>query len=133
MRVVLHGLASLLAGRVVDAQALAEKALQLAIETMERGHQAWALFLKAVISARGGNVQNEFDEALALAKELRMNPLQAYCHLGLNEFYQLQGDTDQAEKEFRLATHLFGQMGMTTWPIRANGSSGNSSLQRNGT
>jgi len=138
LRVVLHGLASLLAGRVVDAQALAEKALQLAIETMERGHQAWALFLKAVISARGGkkgryHVQNEFDQALALAKELRMNPLQAYCHLGLNEFYQLQGDMDQAEKEFRLATHLFGQMGMTTWPIRANGSSGNSSLQRNGT
>jgi hypothetical protein len=39
------GGAQLLAGRLEDAQALAERALALARALHERGHEAWALWL----------------------------------------------------------------------------------------
>jgi len=127
LRVVWHGLASLLADRMTEADRQAEKALQLAIDTKEQGHQAWALFLKGAIAVRKektriGQAQNHFDQALALANSLRMNPLQAHCHFGLSELYQLDGKVELARSESNSAAKLYQQMGMTFWLTHANGS-----------
>ena len=58
----------------------------------ERGHQAYALRLLGEIAARREPPEVEqaeahYRQALALAEELGMRPLQAHCHLGLGTLY----------------------------------------------
>ena len=82
------GEAQLLAGRLEEAHALAERALALAREHQERGHQAYALRLLGDIAARREppeveQAETHYRQALALAEELGMRPLQAHCHRGL--------------------------------------------------
>ena len=84
----LPGEAQLLAGRLEEAHALAERTLALAHEHQERGHQAYALRLLGDIAARRDppeldQAEAHYRQALALAEELGMRPLQAHCHLGL--------------------------------------------------
>ena len=86
------GEAYLLASRVADAQRLAERALALARDRKERGHQAWALRLWGEIAAHHDPSEFEsatahYRQALALAEELGMRPLQAHCHLALGSLY----------------------------------------------
>ena len=86
------GEAQMLAGRLEEAQALAERALALAREHQERGNQAYALRLLGDIAARREPPEREqaeahYRQALALAEELGMRPLQAHCHLGLGTLY----------------------------------------------
>ena len=86
------GEAQMLAGRLEEAHALAERTLALARERQERGHQAYALRLLGDIAARRDPPQIEsaaahYRQALALAEELGMRPLQAHCHLGLGMLY----------------------------------------------
>ena len=86
------GEAQLLAGRLEEAHALAERALALAREHQERGHQAYALRLLGDIAARreppeSDQAEAHYRQALALAEELGMRPLQAHCHLGLGTLY----------------------------------------------
>ena len=82
------GEAQLLAGRLEEAHALAERALALAREHQERGHQAYALRLLGDIAAQREPPECEqaeayYHQALTLAEELGMRPLLAHCHLGL--------------------------------------------------
>jgi predicted ATPase/class 3 adenylate cyclase len=95
------GEAQVLAGRLDEAQTLAEHALTLARTHQERGHQAYVLRLLGDIAARREPPQREqaeahYREALALAEELGMRPLQAHCHLGLGRLYGLAGRGAQA-------------------------------------
>src|SRR5215831_8884591 len=94
------GEAHLLAGRLKEAQPLAERALTLARAHQERGHQAYALRLLGDIAARREPPEIELPEAyyrqaLALADELGMRPLVAHCHLGLGKLYAKIGQLDQ--------------------------------------
>ena len=86
------GEAQMLAGRLKEAHALTERALALAREHQERGHQAYALRLLGEIAAQREPPEREqaeahYRQALALAEELGMRPLQAHCHLGLGTLY----------------------------------------------
>jgi len=77
---LLLGEAHLLAGRLDEAQVLAERAWALAREHQERGDEAYALRLLGEIAARREPVESELAEtdyrqALALAEELGMRPL----------------------------------------------------------
>ncbi len=86
------GEAQMQAGRLEEAHALAEHALALARAHQERGSQAYALRLLGDIAARREPPEVELAEdhylqALALAEELGMRPLQAHCHLGLGTLY----------------------------------------------
>src|SRR5260370_30015889 len=79
------GEAQLLAGHLEEAQSLAEQALTLARASQRRGHQAHALRLLGAIAARREPPESEsaatsYQQALALADELGMRPLQAHCH-----------------------------------------------------
>jgi hypothetical protein len=56
------GEAQLLAGRLEEAQALAEQALALACEHQERRHQAYALRLLGAIAARRKPPESELAE-----------------------------------------------------------------------
>jgi tetratricopeptide (TPR) repeat protein len=114
------GEAQLLAGRLKEAQALAEQALTLARAHQERGHQAYALRLLGDIAARRELPQGEpavahYRQALTLAEDLGMRPLQAHCHLGLGTLYATTGQRQQARAALSAAIALYRAMDMTFW------------------
>ena len=95
-------------------------ALALAREHQERGNQAYALRLLGDIAARREPPESEpaeahYRQALALAEELGMRPLQAHCHLGLGKLYAKIGRRQQARTELSAAIELYRAMDMTFW------------------
>jgi tetratricopeptide (TPR) repeat protein len=114
------GEAHLLAGRPEEAYALAERTLVLAREYQERGHQAYALRLLGDIAARreppeAAQAATHYRQALALAEELGMRPLQAHCHLSLGMLYVNTGQREQAHTELSTAIELYRDMDMAFW------------------
>jgi tetratricopeptide (TPR) repeat protein len=114
------GEAQLLAGRLEEAHALADGALALTRAHQERGHQAYALRLLGEIYARHAPPAIEpaathYRQALALAEELGMRPLQAHCHLGLGTLYAGIGQREQAHAALTTAMALYRAMEMTFW------------------
>jgi tetratricopeptide (TPR) repeat protein len=114
------GEAQLLAGRLEEAQALAERALALARAHQERGNEAYALRLLGEIAVRReplarDQAEAHYRQALALADELGMRPLQAHCHRGLGTLYAMTGQREQARAELSIAIELYKAMEMTFW------------------
>jgi tetratricopeptide (TPR) repeat protein len=114
------GEAHLLAGHLEEAQALAERALALAREHQERGHEVYALRLLGAIAAQREPPEAEpaaeyYRQAIALAAELGMRPLQAHCHRGLGTLYAHLGHRAQAHGELSAALALYRAMDMTFW------------------
>ena len=96
LRVTWLSEAYLLAGRSEEASAGAARALALARAQQERGHEAWALRLLGEIAARReppevAEAAAHYQQALALAEELGMRPLQTHCHRGLGTLYAQAG------------------------------------------
>ena len=56
-----------------------------------------------------------YQQALALAEELGMRPLQAHCHRGLGILYAQAGRLEQARTALSTAIALYRDMGMTFW------------------
>jgi tetratricopeptide (TPR) repeat protein len=120
MSVVQLGEAYLLADQVEEARACAERAVLLARERGERGHEAWALrLLGEVASQQNGpdvaTAETHYSAAIALANELGMRPLQAHCHRGLGTLYAKIGRLEQARAELSTAIDLYRAMDMTFW------------------
>jgi class 3 adenylate cyclase/tetratricopeptide (TPR) repeat protein len=114
------GEAQLLTGRLEEAHTRAEQALALACAHQERGHQAYALHLLGSIAARREPSESEkaethYQQALTLAEELGMRPLQAHCHLGLGMLYAKIGRREQAHVELLTAIEMYRAMEMTFW------------------
>ena len=114
------GEAQLRAGRVEEVHALAEGALAFARAHQERGHEAYALRLLGEIAAQREPPEHEraeahYRQALALADELGMRPLQAHCHLGLGTLYATTSQRQQAHAELSAAIELYQAMDMTFW------------------
>jgi tetratricopeptide (TPR) repeat protein len=114
------GEAQMLAGHLEEAQALAERALSLARHRQERGHEAYALYLLGDIATHRDpseveEAESHYLQALALAIELGMRPLQAHCHRGLGLLYSQTGQMDQARTELSTATEMYRDMEMTFW------------------
>jgi tetratricopeptide (TPR) repeat protein len=114
------GEAQVLAGRLDEAHALAERTLTLAREHQERGHEAYALRLLGEIAARREPPEREqaethFQQALVLADELGMRPLVAHCHRGLGTLYAATGQREQARTTLSTAISLYRAMDMTFW------------------
>jgi tetratricopeptide (TPR) repeat protein len=112
--------AYLLTGRLEEAQQRAEQALALARQYQLRGHQAWALWLLGESTARQASPEGElaaghYRQALPLAEELGMRPLQAHCHCGLGTLYAKTGRREQAYVELAAAIELYRAMEMTFW------------------
>jgi tetratricopeptide (TPR) repeat protein len=109
-----------LAGQLGEAYALAERTLVLAREHQERGHQAYALRLLGEIAVQREPPERDqaevhYRQALSLAEELGMRPLQAHCHLRLGKLYVKTGRRDAARVELTAAIELYRAMAMTFW------------------
>jgi tetratricopeptide (TPR) repeat protein len=116
--------AYLLAGREADARAAAQRALGLARQHKERGHEAYTLRLLGELAARAdpldiGKVENHYRQAINLAEELGMRPLIAHCHVGLGKLYRRIGSRQQAEEHLTTATTMMREMEMGLWLERA--------------
>jgi class 3 adenylate cyclase/tetratricopeptide (TPR) repeat protein len=112
--------AYLLAGRLEDAHQRAAQALDLARQYKQRGTQACALWLLGESTARQGSPEVEsavghYREALALAEELDLRPLQAHCHRGLGTLYAKIDQPEQARSELTTAIAMYRAMEMTFW------------------
>src|SRR5205823_5295992 len=84
LRVGWLGEAYLLAGRLDEASTQAQRALAFSQAHQERGHEAYALRLLGEVAARRTPPETEqaeahYQQALTLAEELGMRPLQVHC------------------------------------------------------
>ena len=109
-----------LLGRVEDARQFAERALEHARQYQQRGNQAWALWLLGESTARQASpavalAAGHYRQALALAEELGMRPLQAHCHRGLGTLYATTGQQEQARAALSTAIEMYRAMEMTFW------------------
>jgi tetratricopeptide (TPR) repeat protein len=109
-----------LAGRREEAWQHARQALDLARQHKERGNEALALHQLGVVQAHTDppdveRAETRYQQAIALADELGMRPLQAHCHLGLGALYGKVGRQDQARAELSTAIELYRSMDMTFW------------------
>jgi tetratricopeptide (TPR) repeat protein len=108
------------AGRLEDALAFARRALDLSRDRQERGSLGRALCLLGEITAQRDPLEVEpaedhYRQALALAEELGMRPLQAHCRLGLGTLYTKVGRREEAHAELSTAIELYRAMEMTFW------------------
>lgn len=120
MSVARLGQAHLLADRVEDAQACAERAVALARARGERGDEIRARLLLGEIAARssppeGAEAEARCREALASAEELGMRPLAAHCHIALATLYRRTGQVAWAEERLSVGTTMYREMNMRFW------------------
>ncbi|MGH8064164.1 MAG: ATP-binding protein [Candidatus Entotheonellia bacterium] len=117
------GEAYLLAGRLAEALTQAERALEFSRTHRERAHAAYALRLLGEIAAQRDppgveSAGAHYRQALALAQERGMRPLQAHCHRchrGLGTLYAKIDRPEQACTELSAAIDLYRAMDMTLW------------------
>ncbi|MBI3328653.1 MAG: tetratricopeptide repeat protein [Nitrospinae bacterium] len=107
-------------GRLDEALALAVRGLEFCRAHAQQGDQAWALRLLGEIAAHRDPPEMEpaeayYREAIALAQELAMRPLEAHCHLGLGTLLTKMGQRVQARTELSAAIELYRGMDMTFW------------------
>jgi tetratricopeptide (TPR) repeat protein len=114
----------LLAGREADARAAAQRALGLARQYKERGHEAYTLWLLGEIAAREDPLDiteaaNHYRQGLALAEALGMRPLIAHCHVGLGKLCRRSGKREQAEEHLSNGAAMMRDMQMGIWLEKA--------------
>jgi len=109
-----------LAGRGDEAWRHARQALDLARQQKARGNEARALHQLGVVLTHAdppdaAQAEVHYQQALALAEELSMRPLQAHCHRGLGTLYAATGQREQACTALSTAIALYRAMDMTFW------------------
>jgi tetratricopeptide (TPR) repeat protein len=114
------GEAYLRAGLLKEASTQAQSALASARTHQERGFEAYALQLLGEVAAQRHSSEGEqaeayYQQALALAEELGMRPLQAHGHHGLGMLYAKLGRVEQSRPELLTAIELYRAMEMTFW------------------
>jgi tetratricopeptide (TPR) repeat protein len=112
--------ALLLVSRVEDASTIASRLLELSRIHTGRGYQAHACRLLGEVARHReppdvNQATAHYRQALILANELNMRPLQAHCHRGLGRLYATTGQPEQARVELAAAIALYRAMEMTFW------------------
>jgi len=110
----------LLVGCVDEASALAGRLLELSCTHTGRGYQAHAYRLLGDAAMRReppdvDQATAHYRQALALAEEVGIRPLQAHCHRGLGTVYAAAGQQAAARIELSTAIALYRAMDMTFW------------------
>ena len=126
MSVVQLGETYLLADRVEEARASADRAVGLARKRGERGHEAWALRLLGEIASRHDHsdvatAEAHYRAAMTLASELGMRPILAHCHLGLGKLFHRTGDRAKSAEHLTIAAAMYREMDMGFWLEKAEG------------
>ncbi len=106
------------AKRFEEALVLARRVFALCLELRLKGQQAWALWLLGETAShrnppRSDEAEGCYRNALTLAGELGMRPLQAQCHFGLGALYLRMGLHRQAHSDLLRAAEMFRSMEMT--------------------
>jgi class 3 adenylate cyclase/tetratricopeptide (TPR) repeat protein len=109
------GEALLAAGRVDEARVTGSRALDLARERGEQGHEAWTLRLLGEIAADRADAATHYRQALALAERLDMRPLVAHCHLGLGDVSRRGNALAVAREDLTAAITMYREMAMPFW------------------
>ena len=109
-----------LGGHGAEAWQHARQGLDLAQQQKDRGDEALALHQLGTVHAHADppNVEQaeaSYQQALGLAEELGMRPLQAHCHRGLGMLYATTGQREQAHAALSTAIELYRAMDMTFW------------------
>jgi tetratricopeptide (TPR) repeat protein len=109
-----------LAGRGEEAWQHARQALDLARQQKARGYEAPALHQLGVVHAHTNppnvaQAEAHYQQALTLAEELGMRPLQTHCHRGLGMLYAATGQREQARTALSAALALYRAMDMIFW------------------
>jgi len=107
-------------GRFEDATTVAAQALTYCLEHKERGNEAMARCTLGEIAAQHDppdveQVTAHYQQALALAEELGMRPLQAHCHRGLGTLYTQCGQWEPARAQLSTAMAMYRTMEMMLW------------------
>jgi tetratricopeptide (TPR) repeat protein len=128
LRVAWEAEAHLLAGRMDEARNVAARALELARQHKERGHEAWIFRLLGEMAAHPAvldavQARARYAEALDVATELVMRPLVAHCHLGLGKLASRTGNRQQAQEHLTTAATMYGEMDMPFWLEQAEAAS----------
>jgi len=110
----------LLEGRVDEAMQHARQALALARQQKARGDEALALHQLGVVQTHAdppdvAPAEAHYQQALTLADELGMRPLQAHCRRGLGTLYLKAEQRAKAQAELSTAIALYRAMDMTFW------------------
>jgi tetratricopeptide (TPR) repeat protein len=112
--------ALLLVGRMDEANALARRLLELSRTYPGRGYQAYACRLLGEVAMHReppdvDQAAGHYRQAITLAEEIGMRPLQAHCHLGLGRLYNQTGHGEQARLALSTALDLYLAMDMRFW------------------
>jgi hypothetical protein len=104
--------------------ATAERALALAQQHKERGHEACALKVLGDTSMHEGRrdvekAEAHYRQAWTLCRDLDMNPLAAHCQMGIGGVYAARGSMAEAKSEITAAIERFRAMEMNLWQERA--------------
>jgi tetratricopeptide (TPR) repeat protein len=96
--------AYLLVGRAADALPLARRGVEVSKAVKGRGNLAWALRLMGEVAAAQTppsveEAETAYREALKMAQEMGMRPLEAHCRLGLAALYRQVARLEQARPE----------------------------------
>jgi tetratricopeptide (TPR) repeat protein len=111
-------------GQIDEAVDAAERSLELSRKNGMRGVEAWSLYHLGGGVSHSQNLitskaEDYYQQAIALAKELGMQPLIAHCYLGLGELYALTEDKAKAEGHLIKASDMFREMEMNFWLQKA--------------
>ena len=112
--------AYLLVSCTEDARKLAIYSLDIARSRREWGHQAWSLRLFGDFAMHGDPpdidaAKTYYQEALALAHDLGMRPLQAHCHRAMGALYRQERQSERACAELSIALEMYRDMEMMFW------------------
>lgn len=118
------GEAYALNARIEEGLDAVRNAVDLARQHEERGYEAWALYLMGRVHTLGNapdkaSARPLYTEALALAHELGMRPLEAQCHLSVGTLGDQTDRNQDACERVRTAASMFREMGMQSWLKKA--------------
>jgi class 3 adenylate cyclase/tetratricopeptide (TPR) repeat protein len=116
--------ARLLMGAVIDAEKLADDALESTHDKGEAGLEPWALRLVAEVSTHRepldvSRAEELYYQAMRQAERLGAHPLVARCHLDLGRLHRRAGEDQEARHHLATAAVLFREMKMRLWSDRA--------------
>jgi class 3 adenylate cyclase/tetratricopeptide (TPR) repeat protein len=117
---ILWAEALLLAERIQEARRAAERALELAVESEDRYHEPWALWVlgesaAALDPADFDGARAAYERARALASAGGSRVILAHCYFGLGKLYRRTGKRQEAQEQLTVATTMYHEMGMTYW------------------
>jgi class 3 adenylate cyclase/tetratricopeptide (TPR) repeat protein len=109
----------LVAGRLDEAQARAQHALEFASTRKELANEAYTLHLLGEIAARRPEpdvqtAERRLRDAMARAIALDLRPLAAHCHFSHGKLFRRAGQR-QAHEHLVAATAMYREMGMRLW------------------